>query len=509
MEGNTEPFLDSQAGPPTTQAQYRKTLVEIQLALMSRNQLLTTMFESLQEMSLRQVRVDLKLETIQQVQRGFTNPLITPRMGISTGSPSQPRYYPSAGVINCPSTKYPSRSRYYPSTGVINYPETPGTRRDFPSDTISSDQGAEDVEMPSQWILNQSMRFRHQCDWEKFFFTYTETPSRWHRVTISCDYSNAVKDTLEYELSKLQFERSKGEYLWEVVRESLPDIHLYTSVTNLKAVTVDGRLHLCVTEDVNEIIDYPSVNVVSGLEEVYLVPEDDLAIDHHLSGYEYTVKQNGQVFVRKDISGPNMVDEFIYEIYALHALRHSPRIVNLVSIVTDASRQIVKGFLTDFAEQGPLCDILHDLKGMIPWARREQWAVHLIEGLAEIHACGFIHGQFTLSNIVLDRSNNIAITGINPRGCPAGWEAREIASLRDRLIPPALYVGPKSDLFQLGMVLWVLAEDHDEPETVGRPLVLTRLDIPRYYADMVSICLSDDPRNRQPADVLLSRCPRL
>lgn len=65
-------------------------------------------------------------------------------------------------------------------------------------------------------------------------------------------------------------------------------------------------------------------------------------------------------------------------------------------------------------------------------------------------------------------------------------------------------------MFQLGMVLWALAMQLDEPELEARPLIdsLTS-ELPRYYGDLVRICLDDSPKRRSSALTLLHQFPRL
>lgn len=74
-----------------------------------------------------------------------------------------------------------------------------------------------------------------------------------------------------------------------------------------------------------------------------------------------------------------------------------------------------------------------------------------------------------------------------------------------------MYIGVKSDIFQLGMVLWALAMQQDEPENQERPLTLASApqEIPSYYRALVAICLSDDPRTRSHTTSLLSMFPEM
>jgi hypothetical protein len=123
-----------------------------------------------------------------------------------------------------------------------------------------------------------------------------------------------------------------------------------------------------------------------------------------------------------------------------------------------------------------------------------------------------VQGDFTLSNIVIDADDRAKIIDINRRGCPVGWEPPEVIALIESKQRISMYIGVKSDIFQLGMVLWAIAMEQDEPEAQPRPLMSLRDapgQIPSYYCDIVSSCLSDDPRRRRHAVELLDIFPGL
>lgn len=364
-------------------------------------------------------------------------------------------------------------------------------------------------ELDSRWILNLSMHFRDKSDREKFFVTYAETPNHWRRVTISCDYRNAEPGSLEMDLRELQFQRDKSLQIYESIRDSLPEIQFYESVTNLKLETTDGRLHVHVTEDVNEIIPYPPRHTVAhilGDDRFHPmeVLESDLDFHSHLSGFVYKVRCKGNVYIKKEIPGPDTVDEFLYEINALHALHGSSHVIQLEAIVLDDTRQFVKGLLIGFAEKGAIVDLLYDHRGSIPWVDRCKWAEHAVRGLSEIHEEGYVQGDFTLSNIVVDGDDNAKIIDINRRGCPVGWEPPEIATKIASQQRISMYIGEKSDLYQLGMTLWALAMDDDEPERHVPPLSVEEFpsEVPEWYQDVVRICLSPRPKDRLSAKEL-------
>ncbi|KAM7196382.1 serine threonine protein kinase [Naviculisporaceae sp. PSN 640] len=362
-------------------------------------------------------------------------------------------------------------------------------------------------ELERIWILNLSMHFRDKSKREKFFVTYREHETLWRRVTISLDYRNAPENSLEMELVHTKFQRDKSAKIYEAIRESLADIQFYNTVTNLKLQTTDGRLHVHVVEDVNEIINYPTMRMIQHMR-CRRVKEREIEFDSHLSGFVYKVRVNGEVLIKKEIPGPDTVDEFLYEINALNRLRFANNVIQFYGVIVDDKEEHVKGLLISYAEQGALIDVLYDGEHSIPWNTREKWARQIVNGLAEIHEAGFVQGDFTLSNIVVNDDGDAKIIDINRRGCPVGWEPPEATPLIESNQRISMYIGVKSDLFQLGMVLWALATQEDEPEAHGRPLRIgADLKVPPWYRRIVEICLSEDPRHRIQALHLLSMFP--
>ena len=368
-------------------------------------------------------------------------------------------------------------------------------------------------ELEKRWILNLSMHFRDHSPREKFFLTYAEKPDRWRRVTVSCDYRNAPTESLEKDLQALQFQRDKSARIYESIRMSLPDIQFFDTVTNLKLETRDDRLHVHVTEDVNEIIPYPQIHAVQHLDRDRYIryKESDLNFEAHMSGFVYKVRVKDKIWIKKEIPGPDSVDEFLYEINALTELSDAKNVIRFQGLVVNEDETHVKGLLIEFAEKGALVDILFDDKGRLPWLKRERWAKEIVQGLAEIHEAGFVQGDFTLSNIVIDEKDEAKIIDINRRGCPVGWEPPEISKLIESGQRISMYIGVKSDLFQLGMVLWALATEEDEPERRTEPLELQaeRDNVPQYFCELTARCLSAQPRERLTATQLLDRFPEL
>ncbi|KAL2753449.1 hypothetical protein ACRALDRAFT_1035986, partial [Sodiomyces alcalophilus JCM 7366] len=379
---------------------------------------------------------------------------------------------------------------------------------DAHSFTTSAYDAMINEELERTWILNLSMHFRDKSKREKFFVTYWDRfKGLWRRVTVSLDYRNAPENSLEMDLAETKYQREKSAKIYEAIRESLQDIQFYDTVTNLKLQTTDGRLHVHVVEDVNEIIPYPRVRQVQHLG-CLRVREKDILFDSHMSGFVYRVNVGGMVLVKKEIPGPETVDEFLYEINALSRLRYSKSVIRFYGVVVDDRDEFVKGLLISYADQGALIDVIYDNRQDselgTPWPIRERWARQIVEGLADIHESGFVQGDFTLSNIVIDDKGHAKIIDINRRGCPVGWEPPEATALIESGQRLSMYIGVKSDIYQLGMVLWSLAMQEDNPEDHGRPLILEPdVLVPDWYRQLVERCLSEDPRRRPQATRLL------
>ena len=235
-----------------------------------------------------------------------------------------------------------------------------------------------------------------------------------------------------------------------------------------------------------------------------LIKESDIEFDSHMSGFVYKVRVKGRVLIKKEVPGPDTVDEFLYEVNALNCLAQSKNVIEFYGVVVDDYEDKVKGLLISYAAKGALVDIIYDHDHNLSWDLRQKWAQQIVQGLADIHEAGFVQGDFTLSNIVIDAKDNAKIIDINRRGCPVGWEPPEATPLIESGQRISMYIGVKSDLFQLGMVLWALATQEDEPESHPRPLQLSIDDAPRWYCRIVEICLSEDPRYRRQARELVS-----
>ncbi|KAF2155041.1 kinase-like protein, partial [Myriangium duriaei CBS 260.36] len=364
-------------------------------------------------------------------------------------------------------------------------------------------------ELDSKWILNLSVQFRDHSKNEKFFVTYAARPNSWRRLTVTWDYHNLREGSLEADLKSMTLQRDKNIRLYQSLRVSLPDIQFFDTVTNLTLRTEDDdHLHIYVAEDHNEIIHYPSIKRVAHID-CPRYTESKIVFEEHLSGFVYKARINNRVVVKKDIPGPNTIDEFLYEVNALHALQDSKAVIDLKGIVTDNEGKYIKAILISYGSRGTLCDMIfdHHHSDKLPWARRRKWARQILQGLCDIHEAGYVQGDFTISNMVVDEDDNASIIDLNRRGCPIGWEPPELMRVIQSRQRVSLMIGVKSDLYQLGMCLYALAEQVEEPERRYREDLLHMPDeeVPDWYKQMVLTCLAPQPQRRVPAVDLLRK----
>ncbi|KAF2395815.1 kinase-like protein, partial [Trichodelitschia bisporula] len=376
--------------------------------------------------------------------------------------------------------------------------------------TAALDEIALREEIDQCWHLNLSMNFRDGSPREKFFVTYLPPGTRlWRRVTISIDYRKCLPDSLEADVYSLHYKKDKVARVYAVIRASLPAIGWYDEVTNLKIETVKGRLNVHVTRDVNEIIAYPPLALFANLTTAsgfLTVPEPDLHFMSHLSGFVYKVSvPDHGIYVKKDIPGPDSTDEFVYEANALHDLRACPNIATIAGLVLDAEAAVVKGLLIGYAPRGALVDILDDARrSALPWSRRVRWARDIVRGVAALHGGGFVQGDLTLSNVVVDAQDRALIIDVNRRGCPLGWEPPELVDKIRAGVRVGLFIGVRTDLWQLGMCLWAIGVGCAEPERVEQPF---EEEVPEWYKEIVGKCLSREPRERVEAAELFRMFP--
>ena len=227
--------------------------------------------------------------------------------------------------------------------------------------------------------------------------------------------------------------------------------------------------------------------------------------------------------------------EFLYAIRVLHCMNGTAGFIKLVGIVTDDERKYLKSYLLEVSRatrnllQAAACP-------GIQWERRERWAVQLIRGISQIHTQGLVVGGLTTRTVpLIDDTDSIQFWAFKERfitgrimGAYYPPEFRHVRNMSPTTSEEDCpRVTSKTDIFHLGLLLWLLAEN--KPATYespvcrrsgcntshnkgkfcdlshAEPVALPPLseNIPKYFRDAVDACRRGDPCERPAAREIL------
>lgn len=235
--------------------------------------------------------------------------------------------------------------------------------------------------------------------------------------------------------------------------------------------------------------------------------------------------------------------EMLYAIRVLHCMNGSPGFTKLIGIVTDDSRRYLKSYLIELPRARWNMSRMAE-NPSVSWERREKWALQLVRGISRIHAHSFVVGSLNIWNIPLTNNTDSVQFWLFKERFMTGrkfgvYYPPEFLHLRD--MPPTVdeadspCVTSKTDIFHLGLMLWLLAENKtgthaspvcrrrgcnsykykgkDESKTCDlshvEPIALPQLpeSIPKYFRDIVDACRREDPSTRPAAREILERFP--
>ncbi|KAH7080204.1 hypothetical protein BKA63DRAFT_237873 [Paraphoma chrysanthemicola] len=231
---------------------------------------------------------------------------------------------------------------------------------------------------------------------------------------------------------------------------------------------------------------------------------------------------------------------FLNSIQAFHDMQSIPGLLSLKGVVLNESRAVLRSYLLEIPHTK--CALLLDhlsAPDRTSWEERAMFAHKLIEIISQVHSKGYIVGTLQRRRlpIVVDTFGNLHLCRLEttltpgsaqqitdpPEYC-AYWGSCE-KSTSDHDAPK---LTPEFDIYQLGLILWVIAQSwaegtmatavrrrfhgHSQPpymDTERGIFVLPPLDakVPQYYRNMVDACRRDDPSTRPTATQLLSLMP--
>ena len=233
--------------------------------------------------------------------------------------------------------------------------------------------------------------------------------------------------------------------------------------------------------------------------------------------------------------------EYLHTIQVLRCMDSIPGFTKFVGIVTDKSGAHLKGFLVELprSKWSYWTDALTDSEP-VPWERRGKWAKQLVEVVRQIHSKGLVAGTLGTSraSILIDQNDNLQLWrftnkllagfGMGVYYPPEFLYLRSFSTATSEAECPN--VTSKTDIFQLGLLLWYLAGGYPKahlspwciqgncggqqssgctnPDHID-PVAFPQLpeEIPQYYRAMIDQCRARNPFERPAAWRLLELFP--
>ena len=388
---------------------------------------------------------------------------------------------------------------------------------------------------------------------------YLKSPRQWYWLTVSIDFDRQSKYWTAVRTTRGGYKKSAVPC--KTIGPALLPFSLLTQIQTFLCQDRDvgdaKRIYLTLSgKDVLQRQPHNfHVDIIPSISSTISSPLDALSYLHDLGCPRFVESQvvqleiidpphcfgaciNGILVyeIKCRESSPN--SEFLYSLRVLHCMKGTLGFAKLVGIVTDDEGIYLKSYLVEFPRAR--WNILQLAKNpQVSWQRREKWALQLIRGISQVHEKGFVFGGLTVYTIplVLDSTDDLCFWSFKERlvsGRKLGaYYPPEFCYLRDLslMTDPAdcPCVTSKTDIFHLGLLLWLLAEGdlstnaspvcmwkqcdavRDGPcdSSHLEPVLLPQLpeSVPKYYRDIVDNCRAEKSSDRPAARELLSKFP--
>uniref|UniRef100_T1GQQ1 Protein kinase domain-containing protein n=1 Tax=Megaselia scalaris TaxID=36166 RepID=T1GQQ1_MEGSC len=212
----------------------------------------------------------------------------------------------------------------------------------------------------------------------------------------------------------------------------------------------------------------------------HLIQEKDVILGQKLGDGSFGVVRQGEwnapnsrkiavavkVLKADSLTQPGILDDFVREVQAMHALDH-PNLVRLFGVVLTTPMMMV----TELAEKGSLLDTLRKQCKNTPLPTIWNWSVQIATGMAFLESKRFLHRDLACRNVLLAAGNKIKIGDFGlmralpqqedcyvmteHKKVPFPWCAPE--SLRYRQFSHA------SDTWMFGVTLWEMFTFGEDP----------------------------------------------
>ena len=391
-----------------------------------------------------------------------------------------------------------------------------------------------------------------------YFLLYAENPRQWRKITVSATFSHvkASGEALQVSVSDSDDGNCKllPRAIQNVLEPLLDRLEIFYSVTSISlSLKEDDCGHI--------VLDSPAIEVCENTLEVQTSNEDRILQEiehlacpqfvepdivvlsrmssstyHVLAGIRKCIEQKAP-FATAGKHGDNGFKDFCRDLKFLHSLYDCAGVVKFIGVVLDRTGRHLKSYLYESTTIGSLrrfLTVVNSETEHIPWAVREIWSRQIVEAVAEVHRRNKVVGLLDLANIGLRADGSAMLTHLktSQRHIPneKGLLAPELWVTQGRDSKGKLHnlLNFQTDIFQLGLILWLLAEHR--PKVVGylctkyacthfprytciqahvNPVELPPCcsGIPAYITDIITKCRSSDPTQRPSARSLLEKMP--
>ncbi len=388
---------------------------------------------------------------------------------------------------------------------------------------------------------------------DKIYLRYAQDPRRWRRVIVSVIHPatgkpSTMRHFLDIEDPLAHVTRVLPTALESLLNSLLPGLDLDHRVTSFtlslreddEGALVPDLSCIVPTEDCLEAKVSDEVQWVQDVRHMGCVQfsESQIFQRSQLTPRTRRVllgsRSCTEVMVPFATSGPRgnyEYKEFLAEFKLLKSLQGCSGIPEIVGVVLDDARSQLKGFLYEapavISLETTLTAMIAGSK-TISWPMREFWARKLIEAISDIHCRGHHVGLLRAHTIGFRADGTPLLTLGSSLKSAARWVNKK------GLMPPELREGynarPQSllktsnfqtDIFQLGLILWQVAELQMKPSAVfcardacthspsymcnaehKNPVELPPCsgnNVPIYFNDLIRACRSREPASRPSA----------
>lgn len=234
---------------------------------------------------------------------------------------------------------------------------------------------------------------------------------------------------------------------------------------------------------------------------------------------------NGRAVVEHVCASVVPSRQILYNIRVLHCMKGKEAFAPLAGVVVNYENKRIKSVLIECAEATRSLEQMAQVQG-ISWAKRESWARQFVEGVSQLHNNGFVAGLLYVyrSPVIID-AKDIQFQWFTSKfemgRTGSGWYPPEFQHLEfgspDTCEADCPDVTSKADIFEMGAVLWLLAEnpshtrnslerrEASHSDAIDLPPLPD--DIPLYYREIISACRAREPNDRPAARILLEMFP--